>query len=91
LHHLGKDVRASSTSRRFYRQPGRRRARRREEETVRTYRERFRPPIMALYGELAPNWFRDDDRELFENLSKWSQLQDVAERLETVGERLPDR
>ena len=86
--HLGKDVRAFHYYQGgFTGNPTDEEVRCRKEETVRTYRARYRPAIMDLYGELAPNWFHEGDRELFENLSEWSQLQDVAERLETVGER----
>lgn len=65
--------------------------RRRDEETLKLYHDRYKPRITDLYSQLAPgHWFDDGDRELFENVGDWKQIGDVAERLKTVGERLPD-
>jgi len=88
--HLGKEVEVFDNSRRGM--PGNATkddVRRRDEETIRLYRDRLKPKIMRLYDELAQDWFDEGDRELFENVSEWHQLEDVAERLKTVGKRLP--
>lgn len=66
--------------------------RRHDAETVELYHQRYRPRIMDLYDELAPGgWLDDGDRELFEYVGDWTQPGEVAERLKTVGERLPDQ
>jgi hypothetical protein len=91
--HLGEEVVAFGSSRRGI--PGDAMdedIRRRDEETVNGYHARYKPRIMDLYGQLAPGgWFDEVDRELFEYVSDWTQLEEVAVRLKIVGERLPDR
>lgn len=66
--------------------------RRHDDQTVKLYHERYKPRIMDLYGALeSGGWFDDSDRELFEYVSDWKQIKEVAKRLRTVGRRLPDR
>lgn len=59
-------------------------------ETVLRYHAEFKPSVMDLYDRLAPHWFRQGDKDLFENVSDWKEIEDVARRLKTVGDRLPD-
>ena len=59
--------------------------RRRDEETVRLYHEQHKPRIMDLYNELAPRgWFYKGDREQFENVNDWGNVQFAAERLRAI-------
>jgi hypothetical protein len=56
---------------------------------IELYHERHKHRIMELYGALAPQgWFDESDRELFENVSDWPDVQFVAERLRTICRRL---